>query len=908
MRSLNKILLLFIFVIFTGFAFGQTEVSGTVTGEDIGSAIPGVTVLVKGTTEGTITDMNGKYKVTVPKGANTLTFSYIGYETKEAVISGSTLDVALAVKSSELNEIVIVGVADIVKDRQTPVAVSTMMASEIQERIGTKELPEVLNYTPSVYATKQGGGFGDARINVRGFDQRNTAVMINGMPVNDMESGWVYWSNWAGLTDVTSAIQVQRGLGSSKLAISSVGGTINVLTNSSDKKEGGSIAATFGNDLYMKYSAAYNTGLLDNGFSASMLISRFSGNGYVDGTEGQGWTWFLSTGYKINKKHNLMFTATGAPQWHHQRSYAPSIGDYIQYGGEGGEPNIKYNSDWGYLNGEVFSMRRNFYHKPVASLNWEWDINNASNLSTVLYGSWGRGGGTGDIGRINGSRLYYGQFKNENGTYRFDDMVTWNTGGHVADFGDDRAAGDLTNDRNDGATRRASMNSHDWYGVISNYHNNLNENLSVDFGVDLRTYSGYHYRVLNNILGATDYLDNRDRNNSDRTIVPSQFVEATPNWNPFIDIKGQDKIEYYNQGNVRWGGVFGQIEYKTEKYSAFLQGGASNQQFQRVDYFNLPRDVDGDGTDEPQISDWNSKMGGNVKGGLNYNINKQHNVFVNAGYYNKQPMFSAVFPGYTDNNTNDNLKNEKVVGFEAGYGFTTNNYKLKLNLYNTSWNDRYANISDELDINGDGSEMVRATAKLYGIKEIHSGVELEGSARFFGSLKVYGMVSVGNWEYASNVTAPFVDENEEPVVGFEKTLYLDGVKVGDAAQFTSRVGANYNVIKGLYVDANYFYADNLYANFNATSFTDSDGRNEALKLPSYGLLDASLTYKYNLKKGKRITARFTMNNVLDKTYISESDTNYFLEDGDEAWNGVNTSNHVFFGWGRSWNVSLKFNF
>ena len=63
--------------------------------------------------------------------------------------------------------------------------------------------------------------------------------MINGVPVNDMENASVYWSNWAGLSDVTSAMQVQRGLGSSKLAIASVGGTINVITKSSDMKEVG---------------------------------------------------------------------------------------------------------------------------------------------------------------------------------------------------------------------------------------------------------------------------------------------------------------------------------------------------------------------------------------------------------------------------------------------------------------------------------------------------------------------------------------------------------------------------------------------------------------------------------------------------------------------------------------------
>ena len=77
--------------------------------------------------------------------------------------------------------------ADIAKDRKTPVAVSTIKEAQIVEKLGNQEFPEVLNTTPSVYATKSGGGFGDSKINIRGFAQENVAVMINGVPVNDME-------------------------------------------------------------------------------------------------------------------------------------------------------------------------------------------------------------------------------------------------------------------------------------------------------------------------------------------------------------------------------------------------------------------------------------------------------------------------------------------------------------------------------------------------------------------------------------------------------------------------------------------------------------------------------------------------------------------------------------------------
>ena len=217
--------------------FAQSKIEGKVL--DDSGILPGATVVEKGTANGTTTDFDGQFELEVT-GTAEIEISFVGYKTTTILITGDTDlgEVFLVVDDNVLEEVFITGTVDLAKDRETPVAVSTITAIEIQKNLGTQELPELLNNTPSVYATKQGGGFGDSRINIRGFDQRNTAVMVNGQPVNDMENGWVYWSNWAGLADVTSAMQVQRGLGASKLAIASVGGTINVVTKSSDVAEG----------------------------------------------------------------------------------------------------------------------------------------------------------------------------------------------------------------------------------------------------------------------------------------------------------------------------------------------------------------------------------------------------------------------------------------------------------------------------------------------------------------------------------------------------------------------------------------------------------------------------------------------------------------------------------------------
>ncbi|MGB6151758.1 MAG: carboxypeptidase-like regulatory domain-containing protein, partial [Pricia sp.] len=419
----------------TAVAFSQGAITGTVV-DEMNQPLAGANIVVKGTANGVSTDFDGNFSIEVSEASGTLVVSYIGYLPKQITFNGpgAISQIALQEDAESLDEVIVTGVQDIAKDRKTPVAVSTIKAAEIQEKLGSQELPEILNTTPSIYATKSGGGFGDGRVNIRGFDTNNSAVMINGVPVNDMENGRVFWSNWAGLADVTSAIQVQRGLGSSKLAVSSVGGTINVVTRSSQNPQGGTIGATVGNDGYVKTLASYSSGLLENGFSASMLLSRTGGSMYADGTEFEGYNFFVGLGY-TSGAHNLEFMVTGAPQWHHQRSRATSIENQILYGDGDGEPNRRYNEDWGTLNGEEFSFRRNFYHKPVISVSWEWEISDRTTLQTNAYASFGRGGGTGEIGEINGQRQF-ALPRTADGLIRVDDIVAYNSGQLVSDFSD----------------------------------------------------------------------------------------------------------------------------------------------------------------------------------------------------------------------------------------------------------------------------------------------------------------------------------------------------------------------------------------------------------------------------------------------------------------------------------------
>tara|TARA_R100001369_G_scaffold29172_1_gene52330 strand:- start:12503 stop:15259 length:2757 start_codon:yes stop_codon:yes gene_type:complete len=918
---MRKLLALALFLT-TATIFAQGTLTGTVIDSEMNAPLPGATVMIVGTNNGTTTDFDGKFSLNVQAASGTVEISFIGFEKKSmkfTLANGETKNLGNLVLNTDANalsEVLVTGIADLAKDRQTPVAVSTIRAEQIQEKLGNQEFPEILSTTPSIYATKQGGGFGDSRITIRGFDTQNSAVMINGIPVNDMENGAVYWSNWAGLSDVTTAIQVQRGLGSSKLAVSSVGGTINVVTRSSDKVEGGMVQAGFGNDNYFKTTASYNTGLSDNGLSASFLLGRTSGDGYVNGTEFEAYNYYIGVGYKANENHEFNFMLTGAPQQHNQRGFFTPLSSYLKYG-ENGEPNEKYNPDFGYRNGEEFTFSGNFYHKPVTSLNWEYKISEKSKLSTSAYASFGRGGSVGSIGRINGNQSFALPLT-EDGLLPIDDIFAWNSGQSVPSFatrdgqptqretysGEGAFQGQYVNTGNgdrsaeNGISQRSSVNSHNWFGVISNFSTELNENLTLDFGADLRSYKGYHYRRLVDLMGGDVYRSTDDINNPSRFLTETYEPTAGNTLNVFKSIDDEEKIDYYNEGLVRWAGAFGQLEYIKGNVSAFLQGSISNQGFKRVDYFEE--------TPANQETDWENILGGNIKGGLNYNIDENHNVFGNIGYYSKQPLFDAVYPG-NRNDLNADLKNEQVFGVELGYGFRSQFFNANVNLYRTSWADRFETAGATF-FRGTPEE-IRGTANLQGITQVHQGVEFDFYGRVGNKFKWNAMLSVGDWEYKDDVQANFFDDSQNPITGVEPgVLSLDGVKVGNAAQLTASVGADYTIVENLKVDATYRFADNLYADYDAPAALNNPDF-DVFELPSFGLLDLGASYGLNIGEN-RLGFRVNVNNVTDNIYISESNTNILAgaREGDTTYDGINTRNNVFFGWGRTWNASVSFKF
>lgn len=848
-------------------AMAQGTLKGKVVSASDNEALPGANIILKGTSNGTTTAADGTFQLDVNKQNGIIIISFIGYESKSLIFDVTKPDLGTITLESDamsLEDIVVIGsgVIDLSEDRITPIASTTIPKIEIQEKAGNWDLPEILKSTPSVQNVK-GGGFGDGAMYLRGFDQTNTAFLLNGQPINGMEDGKMYWSNWSGVLDIASAVQVQRGLGSSKLAISSVGGTVNLVTKTVDMKKGGFIQGMAGNDNYIKSTGYYSTGLMENGFAVSAMFGHWQGNGYMDAAKGQGQTYFLSLGYKPNDNNIFNFLITGAPQWHGAAG-GDKISDYLDHG-------RRYNSWMGYYNGETYPGGRNYYHKPVINLSWDWTINNNTTLSTVAYASFGRGGFAYPQGRT-----FY-SFSTEDGYIDYDAIE----------------ANNATNADADNFIK-SSVNSHNWYGVISNLKYEFSENLSFNVGFDARSYHGIHFRTAADLMGATPEITSTY--NGTYSLTESTGYNPWKNFFMLADRKQHFSYDY--EEAINYLGAFGQVEYSLNNFSAFLQGAVSTQSHLKTDFWNYSTAKDAEKVTNP---------GFNLKTGASYNINENNIVFVNAGYYSRQPFHDDLFVNIRASNELNPFgnMNQKITGLEAGYKFKSEYVSANLNLYHTIWDNRILSSAKDTDNNGESDVFYQSS----GIKEVHQGIELEVFARPMDNLKVNGFASIGDWTYNGNVETRSYDLNDV-LLSEGDIAYIDGVKIGNAAQVTGGINAAYKIIKNLSIDATLNYFNNLYASIDlgASEYETANNRG-SIKLPGYETVDMGVSYKIPVgDKKQNIQFRLNVNNILDKFYIENSSTNFFAEEGDETWEGINVNNKVDLGYGTTWNFSIRFNF
>lgn len=881
----NTLIKLFIIVVglFTfSFAQAQTQrLSGTIKDNVTGETLIGANILYA-PGKGVVSDLDGNFSIDLATGSYEIHISFIGYieVVKTVNIGSSPIHLNIMMEIIELDEVMII--ADVARERSTPIAFSSVSQKQILEEQGTQDLPMLLNYTPGVYATQQGGGDGDARITIRGFDQTNLAVMIDGIPVNDMENGWVYWSNW---NLPVKTMQVQRGLSASKLALPSVGGTVNIISIGIDSKPSLTFKQDFASGNYTRSSLTLNSGKLKGDWGIVFDGSYRKADGIVAANYTDAFSYFLKV-EKFTNRHRISFNAVGAPQKHGQRSYKSEASLYSrELGTIAGVPDsimdgipemgILYNEHWGTYerndvigNGEnvnpwdpnkleyvdstitrrgsivTQSEIQNYYYKPLFSLRDFWTIGEKTVWTNTLYASYGWGGGTGLNTRSNVGF-------DENQQVEFQN-VYFNNRINKEDQGFDNTFRTIDTNISDTEYRgtnylRSSVNNHSWYGFLSQISHKINKQYTFSGGIDLRTYKGVHFREIYDLMGANYVVDFSDKNN------PQDSIKTTG-----------DKVYYYDEGQVRWAGFYSQLEYSNEIVSAFANVTGSMTSYNGIDYFRL-----NDENNQPYQTGWQDFFGYTIKVGANYNFNENMNVFFNTGYLNNAPKFNSVIN--ISNDVIEGVKNENVLAFELGYALSTRTVSLNVNAYYTKWDNKP--INRNVPVPHPTSDGENASVFLSTMDALHKGIEFDAAWVFLPKWKLQALFSLGDWTWQSTEKVDY-QFNGQPILDDEGNplqLEIDprGVHVGDAAQFQVGGSLDFNPDKNSYLRLRFTHFGKNFSQFNPESVVGENAGRESWQIPNYQLLDFFAGYKFKFDK-MNLNFGLSVNNVLNTLYISDA--------------------------------------
>jgi len=893
--------------------FAQAVV-GVITDVD-SKPLVGANVIVEGTELGGVTDGEGKFTIKTGPGTFDITASFIGYvsHTKSLSVSDivSTLSFALATDVVALSALEVLASR---ADETTPVAYTNISKEEMEIRLGSQDIPMILNTTPSVYATQQGGGAGDARINVRGFNQRNVAVMINGVPQNDMENGWVYWSNWDGVGDATSSIQMQRGLSAVNLATPSIGGTMNIITDPASQEKGGKIKQEVGEGGFLKSTLNYNSGLINDKLALSGTIVRKTGDGFIDGTWTDAWAYYAGASYAVSDDQRFELYAIGAPQRHGQNLYKQNIATYSQdLAGD-----IDGYDDSSYVAGEKFeheagrfynqnvapvdpsykgkqyyymygaktedrydpnfiNERENFFHKPLVNLNHFYDINEDMRLSSVAYWSGGSGGGTGTYGSVSRTPAIEGN------PWYASSPWTWDWNAEIAQNSANVDSGfSATENRSTGILRN-SINRQNTLGLISKLNYDVSDELEVQIGIDWRTAGIEHAREVRDLLGGDYYVDYADDNAPDGKVV-----------------RLGDIIAYHNETTVDWFGAFLQGKYEVEKMSLYGMGGISTIGYTYKDHFSVEKEL----VEADAITTFQ------VKGGGRYNLDDRLSAFANLGYVQKPPILDNVID--YNGNVSQNPDNEKFTSMEIGGEYNSGLVSIKGSFYNTQWKDR--NLTKSVTT-GQGDSGDTDIIYLTGVNQSHSGVEIESKVALHEMVDVDFIVSIGDWYFDGDANGDYTEmeyNDDNQIIGQTSTEYryaLNGLMVGDMPQTSYVGGLTLKPIDGLRVQGLYKWYDNHFSDWSPDSReVDGDAdRAQVWKTPSYGKLDLHLSYKLPEIAGLDMTLHGHVFNALDNVYVQDAvDNSKYNGYGDKMHLAHNAE--VFLGTPRHFNLGLSVNF
>ena len=759
-------------IMISGAVLGQGTVSGTVTDAD-GNALPGANVVVDGTSSGAAATLSGAYSIDLPNGTYTVTASVVGHNKSSATvkIQNSNESANFTLSSSS----VALGGVDVLANRvdnTDAISYDDYTKADIDFRLGGRGLPKALSTLPSVFV-ENGGGWDDENVYVRGFDDRYTAYLINGVPMNDMENGNLYFSNWTVLADVASVVQIQRGAGAVNLAVPSLGGTVNFISAAPTTEAGVQIKQEVGEYDFSKTAVTVNSGLImDDKMTVVMAASRRTADRFfATGTYSDAWSYYFNTSYSINDNNRIEMVALGSPQLHGHNFWNNRVSNYSHelardMGVADEDLRTEYGVDWNPRADELdtpyhgkralaswvpfdgwnwreadphsstmINERNNYFHKPIVQVNSYNQVRDDMLLSTALYYSGGEGGGSGSAGSL--------KWKSDGSGRDYDATILRNSTENWVDGYGYQSAGVL----------RGSRNNQYTYGIMSKLDWDLSESTKLTFGLDVRTAEVEHYRQVYDLLGGDVYY-----NSSNENWTTDQEKYRTLG----------DKIQYDNTNTIDWQGGYTQVSYNDGSgATAFGMFGTTSASYTVQDHFQLGEPI----LEADAETGWQMKVGGT------YPVSDTWLLYGNFSTANLTPTLDKLVD---DANfiVNTDFENEKATWFDVGARFQAPNgqWAGSLNYYSSQWSDR-AQSGEVEDLSGNESFF-----SIVGLEENHSGLEYSIAYQPIPVLRIDARGHVSDWRFTDNLNYTYYEVSGDPSTSTNFDLYVKDVMVSGAPQ------------------------------------------------------------------------------------------------------------------------------
>lgn len=844
-----------------------------------GKALDGATISVWGPVRKRIqTNRDGHYSLgDLPRGRYTITITAKGYEAKQIEVKDGNfekmLPSLLRLKPIEenLNDDGIMLVDDVADE-------SNSSASEYGSLLTSSR--DSFNATAAYV-------FSSARFSARGLDSPYQLQLLNGVPMNDLNTGYSPWSLWGGLNDLSRLQNYSETMEPLELSFGNVGMSSNIQMRPSLYRKQTRLTYSNSNRTYSnRLMATYSSGILRGGWSLTAHVGRRSGNGlysYVRGTHYDAWSYFLGVEKRLDEVNSLALIAFASPT----RRGVASASTEEAYRLVGSN---FYNPNMGMQNGEWRNARERGNHEPIIQLthyfndlkrklqinttaSYRFGYNYVSALNwynapdprpdyyrylpsyfTYMATEANRDEATAEIYRdlwASERNVRYIDWDKLYSINRSNTAPLYDAEGNLLANGA-RALYMIEHRHNDQREFALASNA-SW--IATNW-------LTLNGGIHYRYNDTDNYAQVGDLLGAS-YVYDIDKFAERDFGGDASKAQIDLNNPDHIAVVG-DRFSYSYRSITERYASWLNAKYSLGKIDAYTALMAQQTNMQRIGKHKrgLFPDNSLGASEKVKFFDFGAKAG------ITYKLNGQNYIIANLAYSEQAPTFNSIFVSPRTRNTLiDKLESEKILSADLSYALRLPWLRGRVTAFYTKTKDKTRSMSFY-----DDAQAAFSNFTLTGIATKHLGVELGLEAKLSPSLTATGALAWGHYSYDSNPSYIQTIDNSNKIVD-QDIVYWKGLMLSGTPQTAASLGLTYRApwYATFGINANYFGRN--YVSMNPVLRTDR-GRaafgEEVIKpreLNGGFTLDLNAGYSWRLKRDVYLRFNLTVSNILNNKEI-----------------------------------------